>query len=208
MGRSPSSGPRVRAARSDESRYSSGVVLSIEGQSWIQSLEPKPRLTNVGATAGDPRKEKSCWDFRDHGSCRKGRDCPFSHDKELRRRELEKKGAGKGEPQGSESYPANGDGKGKQDERGGGKGNAKKGGDDKGKPKEGKQCPFFAKKGFCKKGAACDMVHLLTATTTAAGEGSVGALPAGWGALSGAHLTNPFGAFVVVSGKPVSACPA
>ena len=51
------------------------------------------------------------------------------------------------------------------------------------------------------------MVHLLTATTTAAGEGSVGALPAGWGALSGAHLTNPFGAFVIVSGKPVSACP-
>ena len=83
----------------------------------------------------------------------------------MRRRELEKKGAGKGEPQGSESYPANGDGKGKQDERGGGKGNAKKGGDDKGKPKEGKQCPFFAKKGFCKKGAECDMVHSLTATT-------------------------------------------
>ena len=99
-----------------------------------------------------------------------------------------------------------GPGKGKQDKKGGGKGNAKKGGDDKGKPKEGKQCPFFAKKGFCKKGAECDMVHSLTATT-AAGEGSVGALPAGWGALSGAHLTNPFGAFVVVSGKPVSACP-
>ncbi|CAK9038733.1 Uncharacterized protein SCF082_LOCUS22748, partial [Durusdinium trenchii] len=137
-------------------------VALVKGRLTGHQLEPLFEASVAELEEGDPRKEKSCWDFRDHGSCRKGRDCPFSHDKELRRRELEKKGAGK--------YPANGDGKGKQDERGGGKGNAKKGGDDKGKPKEGKQRPFFAKKGFCKKGAACDMVHLLTATTTAAGE--------------------------------------
>ncbi|CAK9056517.1 unnamed protein product, partial [Durusdinium trenchii] len=64
----------------------------------------KGRGDQVAITSGDPRKDKLCWDYRDHGSCRKGRDCPFSHDKELRRKELEKKGKGKG----SDSYPAKG----------------------------------------------------------------------------------------------------
>ena len=103
----------------------------------------------MAITSGDPRKDKLCWDYRDHGSCRKGRDCPFSHDKELRRKELEKKGKGKG----SDSYPAKGDGKGAKGKGKGGKGKA---GDAK-KKKSEKQCPYFAKNGACKKGADCDM---------------------------------------------------
>ena len=63
-----------------------------------QGPGPKPKAkakpTPVGVTAGDPRKERLCWDFRDHGSCRKGRECPFSHDKELRKKALEQKGKG------------------------------------------------------------------------------------------------------------------
>ena len=51
----------------------------------------QPADTNVAVAAGDPRKDRICWDFRDHGTCRKGRDCPFSHDKDLRKKELEKK---------------------------------------------------------------------------------------------------------------------
>ncbi|CAL1170400.1 unnamed protein product [Cladocopium goreaui] len=84
-----------------------------------QGQGPKPKAkakpTPVGVTAGDPRKERLCWDFRDHGSCRKGRECPFSHDKELRKKALEQKGKGKGS---QDAYPAKGTGKGKGKSKG------------------------------------------------------------------------------------------
>ena len=41
----------------------------------------QPPDTNVAAAAGDPRKDRICWDFRNHGPCGKGRGRPFSHDK-------------------------------------------------------------------------------------------------------------------------------
>ena len=74
----------------------------------------KPKPTPVAVTAGDPRKERLCWNFRDYGSCSKGKDCPFSHDKDLRKKALESKGKGKsGQSGGQESYPAKGQGKSK-----------------------------------------------------------------------------------------------
>ena len=118
------------------------------------------------------------------GSCRKGRDCPFSHDKELRRKELEKKGKGKG----SDSYPAKGDGKGGKGKGKGGKGKA---GDAK-KKKSEKQRPYFAKNGACKKGADCDMSHVLATDVGATGSGGgQGSAPSGWAAPSGNSVLNP-----------------
>ena len=52
----------------------------------------------------------------------------------------------------------------------------------------GTVCPFFQKTGSCRKGANCDTVHSLLA-----GQGQ--ALPANWGAPSGASMSNPFAAF-------------
>ena len=34
---------------------------------------------------GGDKNKKICFHFRDHGSCPKGKDCPYSHDKELYR---------------------------------------------------------------------------------------------------------------------------
>ena len=166
------------------------------------SKDSKGTGSNVGVVAGDPRSEKICWDFRDHGTCRKGRDCPFSHDKELRKRELAKKGGGKGSQGGGSAatqsaLPAKGTGKGKK----GGKGK----GDQKSKGsqnKKDKPCPFFAKKGACKKGANCDMSHALVASSSPAGQPAQ--MPAGWAAPSGAAMANPFAAFMVITGKPGS----
>ena len=161
----------------------------------------KGRGDQVAITSGDPRKDKLCWDYRDHGSCRKGRDCPFSHDKELRRKELEKKGKGKG----SDSYPAKGDGKGGKGKGKGGKGKA---GDAK-KKKSEKQCPYFAKNGVCKKGADCDMSHVLATDVGATGSGGgQGSAPSGWAAPSGNSVLNPFAAFCVVTGGLEQAQPA
>ena len=165
--------------------------------------KPKPSpAVPVNVAAGDPRKEKLCWDFRDHGTCRKGRDCPFSHDKELRKRALEKKGNGKGGAH--DAYPAKNSGY-RTDGKGKGKGKGK----NKGPPKEQKQgksqkpCPFFFKKGACKKGDACDMSHALVATNTGAVGADTSGVPAGWGAPSGSSaLKNPFGAFIVVTCGP------
>ena len=159
----------------------------------------KAKSTAVGVTAGDPRKDKLCWAYRDHGSCPKGKDCPFAHDKEMRRKALESKGKGKGgQSSGQESYPAKGGGK----QSGQGKGRGKNG-KDKGKKqgqtaKRDKPCPFFSKNGACKKGDACDMSHSLPATTSTGAAGT-----SQWGAgPSGAGLTNPFAAFTVVEVRP------
>ena len=171
-----------------------------EPQKQKAKKESKPPATQVAVTAGDPRKEKICWDFRDHGSCRKGHECPFSHDKELRRKELEKKGKGKGS--GQESYPAKGSGKGKYDKKPAAKADPKKKGD-KGR-KSDKPCPYFLKKGACKKGANCDMSHTLVAGTTQ----SVSQMPSGWSsAPSGSAISNPFGAFMIVTDNPSEKLP-
>ena len=117
----------------------------------------QPADTNVAAAAGDPRKDRICWDFRDHGTCGKGRGCPFSHDKDLRKRELEKKGSGKGA---DGSYPAKNTGqraesRGRDGKKGRGKSREASRGvspKDRRADKGQKPCPFFHKKGACKKG--------------------------------------------------------
>jgi len=193
----------VYAAASSASAQNSDPRPNANPQGPGPKPKAKAKPTPVGVTAGDPRKERLCWDFRDHGSCRKGRECPFSHDKELRKKALEQKGKGKGS---QDAYPAKGTGKGKGKSKGGGKG------DSKGKaPKPGKSekpCPFFAKNGACKKGDACDMSHSLpTSTSAGASAGSNNSLPSGWSAPSGAGLANPFAAFTVVTCGPNDPAP-
>ena len=95
------------------------------------------------------------------------------------------------------ALPAKGGGKGGKGGKSGGKGKP----DPKKKPgkpsgsqdKSQKQRPFFAKKGACKKGDSCDMSHTLAAAVSTGGN-----LPAGWGAPSGAAMTNPFATFSIV----------
>ena len=49
-------------------------------------------LQEKGAGKGN----KICFHFRDHGSCSKGKDCPYSHDKELRKQTLADRSNGGG----------------------------------------------------------------------------------------------------------------
>ena len=163
-------------------------------------------MQTLQSCAGDPRKDKICWHFRDHGSCSKGSGCPYSHDKELRKRELErlkqqgKGGQGGGAQPSSSALPAKGGGKGGKGPKPKAKAEPKKQAERSDKPdKSQKQCPFFAKRGACKKGDSCDMSHTLAASTAAS---SSGTMPAGWGAPSGAAMNNPFAAFSVVVAQP------
>ena len=203
--------------REATNRATANAVYSIQDTDK-PTPKPKPAPKNgtkkkfepvMAVGAADPRKEKLCWDFRDHGTCRKGKDCPFSHDKDLRKRELERKGGGKGN--GQESYPAKGGGKKGGKSKASLKAGAKKDGKGQHQPrKSDRPCPYFLKKGACKKGDACDMSHSLVATPGAGPEtvnrtnvaASSNQLPAGWGAPSGSGLANPFGAFMVVTCGP------
>ena len=165
----------------------------------------KPKPTPVAVTAGDPRKERLCWNFRDYGSCSKGKDCPFSHDKDLRKKALESKGKGKsGQSGGQESYPAKGQGKSKGKGKGkGGKGSPAPEQQPKPKEKSDRPCPFFAKNGACKKGDACDMSHSLPTAPAVGQSGNSSGSVLGWNSgPCGAGLTNPFAAFTVVAVKP------
>ena len=77
-------------------------------------------LQDKGAGKG----KKICFHFRYHGSCPKRKDCPYSHDKELRKQAL----ADRSNAGGNASYAASsgagpkGGGKGKASPKGGGKG--------------------------------------------------------------------------------------
>ena len=142
---------------------------------------------------------KICFHFRDHGSCPKGDQCPWSHDKELRKKALaalKESGGGKGQEQTFASKGAKGGQKGKF--KGGGKNSGEKGSKGKGKSSKppGTVCPFFQKNGACRKGANCDMAHSLPATSSQ-GSGA----PDGWKAPSGAAMNNPFAAFSVEIGS-------
>ena len=140
---------------------------------------------------GAGKGKKIRFHFRDHGSCPKRKDCPYSHDKELRKQAL----ADRSSASGSASYAAS-SGAGP---KGGGKAKAKakaspKGGG-KGTGGKPKICPFFAKNGSCKKGANCDMVHSLPVAPSA------GALPSTWTPPSSASMANPFAAFSIQVGS-------
>ena len=156
--------------------------------------EEKPQ----GLLVAQPGKSgKICFHFRDHGNCPKGDQCPWSHDKELRKRTLaalKESGGGKGQEQTFASKGAKGSQKGK----GVGKNSEGKGSKGKGKSSKppGTVCPYFQKNGACRKGANCDMVHSLPAASSQGG-----GPPDGWRAPSGAAMNNPFAAFSVEIGS-------
>ena len=142
-------------------------------------------LQDKGAGKG----KKICFHFRDHGRRPKGKDCPYSHDKELRQQAL----ADRSSAGGSLSYAATS-----------GAGPLRPRPKQRPRPKparravakgNGPRCPFFAKNGSCKKGASCDMVHSLPVAPSA------GALPSTWTPPSGASMANPFAAFSIQVGS-------
>ena len=153
-----------------------------------------------GKGKGGDADKKICFHFRDHGNCPKGDSCPYSHDKELRKRAL----AARREA-GHQQTLATTKGGGKSSGKGGGKtGKPKAKAKAKAKAKSkagakppGTARPFFAKNGSCRKGANCDMVHSL-----ATSGGNQLALPSNWGtAPSGASMSNPFAAFSIQIGS-------
>ena len=165
-----------------------------------QRLRPlQTRPTPLPRGRGDAEK-KICFHFRDHGNCPKKDSCPYSHDKELRKRALAAR-----RDAGHQQTLATTKGGGKAGGKGGGKNGkpkAKAKAKAKAKSKAGAKppgtvCPFFAKNGSCRKGANCDMVHSLATTG-----GNQVALPSNWGtAPSSASMSNPFAAFSIQIGS-------
>ena len=119
----------------------------------------------------------------------------WSHDKELRRKTLaamKEASGGKGTEQTYAAKGGKGSAKGKGSEKGSSGKGSPKGGKGKSSKPPGTLCPYFQKNGACRKGAECDMVHSLPASTSQhAGP------PDGWKAPSGAAMSNPFAAFSV-----------
>ena len=166
---------------------------------------PKAAANQTYATAkgkgkGGDAEKKICFHFRDHGNCPKKDSCPYSHDKELRKRALAAR-----RDAGHQQTLATTKGGGKAGGKGGGKNGkpkAKTKAKAKAKSKAGAKppgtvCPFFAKNGSCRKGANCDMVHSLATTG-----GNQVALPSNWGtAPSSASMSNPFAAFSIQIGS-------
>ena len=135
--------------------------------------------TTKGKGKGGDAEKKICFHFRDHGNCPKKDSCPYSHDKELRKRALAAR-----RHAGHQQTLATGKGGGKTGSKGAGKtgkpkakakAKAKAKGKAAAKP-PGTVRPFFAKNGSCRKGANCDMVHSL-----ATSGGNQLALPSNWG---------------------------
>lgn len=124
-----------------------------------------------------------------------------AHDKELRKKILAAQNASAGKGQ-DPTYAAKG-GKGGQKGKGSSKSSESKSGKGKGKsPKlPGTVCPFFQKNGACRKGASCDMVHSLPASSAQSSGGGQGGAPEGWKAPSGVAMSNPFAAFSVEIGS-------
>ena len=153
----------------------------------------KAKASSTLAISDGGKSQKLCFHFRDHGSCPKGDRCPWSHDKELRKKVLAEMKSK------SDSTLTSKGGKGK----GRGKGKGKGGGKTNNKGSDGRRiCPFFQRNGSCKKGAGCDMVHALpAASSNSAGNSQAGGIPDGWSAPTGGpSAANPFASFSVVIG--------
>ena len=154
----------------------------------------KAKASSTLAISDGGKSQKLCFHFRDHGSCPKKKNrCPWSHDKELRKKVLAEMKSK------SDSTLTSKGGKGK----GRGKGKSKGGGKTNNKGSDGRRiCPFFQRNGSCKKGAGCDMVHALpAASSNSAGNSQAGGIPDGWSAPTGGlSAANPFASFSVVIG--------
>ena len=113
------------------------------------------------ALDANAKKKKVCFNTRDHGSCKNGDRCEYSHDKAFVEAERKKKKeAERAAKQNSDSAAAasSGKGKGKGKEKGGGNSKGGKGG---GKGNQGKKqpCRFWLTSRGCDKGDACPNKH-------------------------------------------------
>ena len=113
------------------------------------------------ALDANAKKKKVCFNMRDHGSCKNGDRCEYSHDKAFVEAERKKKKeAERAAKQNSDSAAAasSGKGKGKGKEKGGGNSKGGKGG---GKGNQGKKqpCRFWLTSRGCDKGDACPNKH-------------------------------------------------
>ncbi|CAK9071601.1 unnamed protein product, partial [Durusdinium trenchii] len=196
----------VLVAGADMSGMGSGQPLG--GKQLLQEeKKPKPKpkakpkaVPDASVLTTNARSTKLCFHFRDHGNCPKGDACPWSHDKELRRKALAARKEASGGKGAEQTYATKGgkggsEGKGSEKGSGGGKGGPK-GGKGKSNKAPGTVCPFFQKNGACRKGADCDMVHSLPASSS-----QQGGPPENWRAPSGAAMSNPFAAFSVEIGS-------
>ena len=137
-------------------------------------------LQSTGKDGGG-RKKGVCFNMRDHGSCKEGKNCKWSHD------QAEVQAARKAAKADQVNLGTGAAAKAKAKAKAKSKGKGK-GGDKGDRPKSEKVCPFFAK-GHCKKGASCDMVHATgTGNLTLTGGGDAPPGPVG---LQGS-IKNPF----------------
>ena len=195
----------VYTASSSSADPNAGELADTKKELAKLQAAPKAAANQTYATAkgkgkGGDAEKKICFHFRDHGNCPKKGSCPYSHDKELRKRALAAR-----RDAGHQQTLATTKGGGKAGSKGGGKNGkpkAKAKAKAKAKSKAGAKppgtvCPFFAKNGSCRKGTNCDMVHSLATTG-----GNQVALPSNWGtAPSSASMSNPFAAFSIQIGS-------
>ena len=153
--------------------------------------------TKSKGKGGDAEK-KICFHFRDHGNCSKGDSCPYSHDKELRKRALAAR-----RDAGHQQMLATTKGGGRAGGKGGGKnGKPKTKAKAKAKAKSkaavkppGTVCPFFAKNGPGGRVPTvtwCTPLPLPEATSLRCRRIT---------APSGASMSNPFAAFSIQIGS-------
>ena len=148
-----------------------------------------------GKGGGTNKKRGVCFNMRDHGSCKEGGNCKYSHDAEEVKAARKALKEAKGDSV-NVTQPAKAKAKAKA--KGGGKGGK---GKDRNKPKSQTVCPFHAK-GHCKKGSSCDMVHATNDSVgTATGAGGGGSAPGPVG-MSGS-IRNPFAVLTEAEGLAV-----
>ena len=134
-------------------------MRSSRRKSRPQPRQPKAAANQTYATAkgkgkGGDAEKKICFHFRDHGNC-PGDSCPYSHDKELRKRALAAR-----RDAGHQQTLATTKGGGKAGGKGGGK-NGKPKAEAKAKAKAKSKAGAKPPGTVCWKGANCDMVHSL-----------------------------------------------
>ena len=162
----------------------------------------------IHAQGSESLAAKVCYEMRDKGSCSRGKDCKFSHDKsvveEAKKKALKDKKQ-QGKPPGETVAKYEGGKKG-----GKGKGSGRKGADQGGSKggqddRKSKPCRFFNTAGGCSRGSKCPFSHAGqkqqtgTSAKSSSGPGlqlaNLPDLPGVDGTGRGMDRSNPFGCF-------------
>jgi len=115
----------------------------------LEKLYESGNVATALAATPEEKAKLPCFFVRDGKTCPNGKNCPYSHQKDViekAKKAKEAKQAGKGK-EGDKGKDKGGKDKGKDKDKKGGKGKGK-----------GKICPYFNDKG-CNFGSACKMLH-------------------------------------------------